>query len=275
MTLTSTERSLREHITPSGVDADTQALLCDFLLDSLALPGAVSKTAAEDSFEQLTSAMTTMASNSRADEGGMKDVQWRNIKRTSLSTVKNEEDLYELLSKLMEDQHEILQKRTVMFTSILANHAGWSEQKSKILGKLCLVNRIGADTYGYYLFFVLHLLKTSVRDGWQSAEVEMNLFLDKTNSYRGNNVSRLCALCEIYCFLRDLQKNRWRSMQLFDHKWKTLATSTMATSTASHGVCGHCNTSMHPGGKRLCPLKNLSKEVAQQKALGAFAKMFE
>ena len=205
----------------------------------------------------------------------MKDLQWRNAKRTSLSSVKSEEDLSELLSKLMEDQHEVLQKRTTMLTSILVNHAGWSEKKANVIGKLCLVNRIGGDTYNYYLCFVLHLLKTSVRDSWQSAEVEMKLFLEKTNTYRGNNVSRLCALCEIYCYLRDLQKNRWRSLQLFEHRWKSLSPSSAGSMTANFGICGHCLTAMHPGGKKLCPLKHLKKDEAQKKALEAFKKLME
>ena len=271
----STEAALRDHLTPSGLDSATKSLIADLMLDSLSLPGAMVCTAAEDSFEQLTTAMTTMASNSRADEGGMKDVQWRNAKRTSLAAVKNEEDLYDLLSRLMEDQYEVLQKRTVMISSILANHAGWSEERAKILGKLCLINRVGADTYSYYLFFVMHLLKTSVREGWKSAEVEIKLFLEKTNGYRGNNISRLCALCEIYCCLRDLQRNRWRSLQLFDRRWKTLNAAGGGTQAPGHGACGHCGTTLHPGGKKSCPLKHLSKEATLRKVTEIFSKLLE
>ena len=91
----STEKALREHLTPSGVAVDNQALLCDLLFDNLALPGAVCKPATDGSLEQLTSTMTAMTANSRADEVGTKDFQWCNVKRASFSTVKNQEELYE------------------------------------------------------------------------------------------------------------------------------------------------------------------------------------
>ena len=114
-----------------------------------------------------------------------------------------------------------------------------------------------------------------VREGWKSAEVEIKLFLEKTNGYRGNNISRLCALCEIYCCLRDLQRNRWRSLQLFDRRWKTLNAAGGGTQAPGHGACGHCGTTLHPGGKKSCPLKHLSKEATLRKVTEIFSKLLE
>ena len=66
-------------------------------------------SAEDNQFEHLTSAMETIATGKRANEGGLKDLQWRNAKRTSLARVKNEEDLSNLLESLMEEKHEILE----------------------------------------------------------------------------------------------------------------------------------------------------------------------
>lgn len=136
----------------------------------------------------------------------------------------------------MEEHHKILEKRTNTITSILVNHAGWSVDKATLNGKLCLVNRIGQDTYVFYLGYIIHLLRTSVREGWATAEAKIKLFLEKTDSARGNNVSRMCALTEIYCYIRDLQKNRWRSLQLLERRMATRLTTTPGPATCSH--CG-------------------------------------
>ena len=159
----------------------------------------------------------------------------------------------------MEEQHEILEKRTVMIASILVNHAGWTEERATLHAKLCLINRLGHDTYNFYVGFIIHLLRTSVREEWQLAEIEIKLFLEKTDSARGNNVSRLCALAEIYCYIRDLQKSCWRSLQLLERRMVT------KSHNSSPGVCGHCGTSIHPGGRKKCPLNHLKASVAQER----------
>lgn len=264
-----TDTELRDFLVPSNVDKATATVLGDLLLDSLACPGAVRESADESQFEQLTTAMETIAGSKRANEGGMKDLQWRSAKRTSLAGVKSEEDLAHLLERLMEEQHEILEKRTNTITSVLVNHAGWTVDKAILHGKLCLINRLSQDTYSFYLGYVIHLLRTSVREGWAAAEVEIKLFLEKTDSARGNNVSRLCALAEIYCFIRDLQKNRWRSLQLLERRMVT-----RLSTTPSQSACGHCGF-MHPGGKKKCPLRHLKQSVAQAKMLEFLQKSFE
>ena len=114
---------LRLHLCPRDLDKETQSLLVDLTLDALSLPGAVQQTLDESHFEQLKSAFPTLASDSRADEGGMRYLQWRNAKQTSLERVKSKGDLIELLGRLMEDHHDILQKRTVMFQSRLQNNS--------------------------------------------------------------------------------------------------------------------------------------------------------
>ena len=40
------------------------------------------------------------------------------------------------------------------------------------------------------------------------------------------------------------------------------------------GVCGHCGTSIPPGGQKKCPLKHLKSSEAQTKILGFFQKQF-
>ena len=267
-----TDADLREFLLPNNVDEGTSNLLSDMMLDSLACPGAVRSGTNESHFEQLTSAMETIATGKRANDGGIKDLQWRNAKRTSLSSVKNEEDLSNLLERLMEEQPEILEKRTTMISSCLVHHAGWTPEKATLHGKLCLLNRIGHDTYNFYVGFIIHLLRVSVREGWQLAEVEIKLFLEKTDSSRGNNMSRLCALAEIYCHIRDLQKNRWRSLQLLERRMT--AQPPTNSQGSGPGVCGHCGTSIHPGGRKKCPLKHLKSSEAQTKILGFFQKQF-
>ena len=139
-------------------------------------------------------------------------------------------------------------------------------------GKLYLVNRLGQDTYGFYVGFIIHLLQTSVCEGWNVAEIEIKCFLEKTDSARGNNASRLCALAEIYCFIGDLQKNRWWSLQLLGRKM----TKHQANSTPSYmpGVCDHCGTFLSPGRKEKFPLKHPKQWVARAKMLEIFQKQF-
>ena len=266
-----TEAELLKFLVPNNLDSKTMALLGDLMLDSIACPGAVRRESADDHFEQLTSAMETIATGKRANEGGMKDLHWRNAKQTSLASCKDEEDMTRLLETLMEEQHEILEKRTTMITSILRNQAGWAMEKATLYGKLCLINRVGQDTYGFYVGFIIHLLRTSVREGWNVAEVEIKLFLEKTNSIRGNNVSRLCAMSEIYCYIRDQQKNRWRSLQLLERR---LVSKQASGQNQIPGVCGHCGTTMHPGGKKKCPLKHLKPSEAQARMYEFFQKQF-
>ena len=197
---------LRLHFCSRGLDKETRSLLVDLTLDALSLPGAVQKTLEESHFEQLTSAFITLASGSRADEGGTRDLQWMNAKRTSLAQVKSEGNLIELLGRLMEDHHDILQKRTVVFQYSLENNAWRTPEDARIMGKMNLLNRIGSDTYFLYICDVLHLAQVSICEDWETAQVELNFSMEKTNRIRGNNVSRWCALAEIYCFMRDLQK---------------------------------------------------------------------
>ena len=85
-------------------------------------------------------------------------------------------------------------------------------------------------------------------------------------------MSRLCALAEIYCHIRDLQKNCWRSLQLLE-RWMTAQPPTNSQGSGP-GVCVHCGTSIHPGGRKKCPLKHLKSSEAQTKILGFFQKQF-
>ena len=141
-----------------------------------------------------------------------------------------------------------------------------------------LLHRIGSDTYFLYICYVLHLAQVSIREDWDTDEVELKCFLEKTNGIRGNNFSRRCALAEIYCFMRDLQKGCWLNLQLLDRRYSALETKVANKAggqSGGHGGCGHCGFTWHPGGRKQCPLKNMSKGEAHTKALEMFNKLLE
>ena len=79
------------------------------------------------------------------------------------------------------------------------------------------------------------------------------------NSARGNNVSCLRALAEIYCYIRDLQKSHWCFLQLLEMRMVN------KSHNSSPGVCGHCGTFIYPGGQKKCPINHLKALVAQER----------
>eukprot|EP00978_Attheya_sp_CCMP212_P030102 scaffold109612_cov51-Attheya_sp.AAC.2 len=126
------------------------------------------------------------------------------------------------LNLLEENVERFLNHAGMAFRDILTQD-GWSEVDATEWSTICLPYRIERDTVNLYISLHQQLYSVALVDGWATAKTELDLHASKLANRRSGAPSRLVAMCEVYCYLRDAKKSSWRTMQLMESRERALS----------------------------------------------------
>ena len=270
---------------PDSVSKEVAKTLSNTLLDVASLPGKTYLTDRDDVTGEIRDSLFVVMSQQQSKgDGPPPDLKWHQPSKNAVMACKDEEDLRELKRNVIDVQAQHLrrgkeQQRVLLlkngFDDIMA-HA-WSND-----GFYTTLNQRGVQ---YYVDFLDHVIQLCSTQGWEAARVVIEHYTKKWKVIRGNNDSRLVALCQIYVTLRDGHHAGWLHLKLTDKKVNALvvqlqgrqgATTTTPPSATNGtvGWCRKCETVLH--GSKGCPwsdqsgadAKKAGKEVLRRLAAG-------
>jgi hypothetical protein len=108
---------------------------------------------------------------------------------------------------------KFLSHAAMSFRDILVRE-GWPSNLAGEWSTTCLPYRIGQDTVRLYISLHQRLYSVALVDSWSVAKTELELHASRLATRRASAPSRLVAICEVYCYLRDAKKASWQTMQL-------------------------------------------------------------
>jgi hypothetical protein len=284
MTLAS-DKQMTEKLSPPGLNAKTREAIADATLDAIQLPGT-SLEETGDTTGDLVGALREMTEDRRNDwscDRPQKDSLWKARSRTSLLTIKTEEEMRERLNEISGLPDEIFENQVHRFSAILSS-LHWGPEITQAWASCNWFLRLGKDTLDNYVALHLHLVTLSNNESWSYAQEALKHYATKLGQFRKTATSRLLCLIKIYIFLRDARKNDFYSPKLQEKRNRAMMTkiTTLEVSGSTGGGggggkhgCKKCGLE-HPGGIKKCPLKGLSDGEAKkrvEKFLAALAKM--
>lgn len=278
------DKQMIEKLSPPGLDPQTREALADATMDSIQLPGT-SMEEGGDTTGDLVGALREMTEDRRNDwsyDRPQKDSLWKSRSRTSIASIKTEEDLQDRLNEFQGLPEEMYENQVHRFTAILSN-LHWGPETIHAWSTCNWFLRIGKDTLENYVALHLYLVTLNNNEGWSYAQEALKHYSTKLSQIRKTATSRLLCLIKIYIFLRDARKGDFYSPKLQEKRNRTFMAklSTLETGGTSkeggggRALCKKCGLDHH-GGVKKCPLKGLSDGEARkrvEKFMAALAKM--
>ena len=264
---------LEEGLGPSGIGKTTRHLLLEQIEDMTAYPRH-SSTSATEGIGELVEAVTGFKHQEQEKLGGSNDTGWKHKNRNVLGSVKSSNDLNNVLSYLLEEQHTILETCAGNMESVLINARVGSDLATQMVAS-SLGFRISRDTLHSYFSLLNHLAGVNSTSGWELCKEQLSHHSEKIGLIRNKYRSRLQMVCKIYIYLREGQSKNWMSLKLHTAQLNSLTKlittnngggTSGGTNTTGYGPCSHCKTTLHGGGKNSCPWKDESSAEAKKKA---------
>jgi hypothetical protein len=241
--------------------------------DGVSQPGAYFVSDADDQASTLTLSVASLATQNTDNKrlGRPTDFLWKQDRRTTLKYgVTSMETLKTRLDTLEEEMDKFLSHAAMSFRDILVRE-GWPSNLAEEWSTTCLPYRIGQDTVRLYISLHQRLYSVALVDSWSVAKTELELHASKLATRRASAPSRLVAICEVYCYLRDAKKASWRTMQLMESRERALSTKVDEAVKSAGGAVGNkavpcpkCHSCFHAGGRQHCPFKNLTDTKAAE-----------
>jgi hypothetical protein len=266
----SDEKSMIKAMSPPGVDDEaTRKLLAGATLDAVQLPGRYSAEV-EDGPTSVAEAIAELAEDKRGEWAGgpRRDVQWKASNRTSLKTINSHESLQARHTELQSLKGEVYENQIHAYQAIFAD-LHWSEASILAWSQRNWYQRIGQDSFEYYISLHGHHVDLSNQQGWEYAALSLAHHTLKLANIRAQAPSRLCCMIRIYIYLRDANKTSFYSEKLQEKRNREVMTEIASLKTLGGGgtlsSCSKCGMAAHQGGVKSCPLKSLTDADARRK----------
>jgi hypothetical protein len=278
-------------VAPPGLTKEARNRLGEQLADIGGLPGTSGVGSEDAHLSTVASSLEQLAasrSGSRRDLGGTTDPSFKSDRRNTLTTIKTIEDLRERIKDLQSPKIDVLgQVKSNMVAVCVA--AGYSHSESETWIKQSPLLRMSRDGYDYYVNLHQHLLGVALGNrGWGAAEGELKVHAKKFKGFREIYQTRIQVMMRHYAYLREGDHSSWRSLRIQEIEIDRLTsliclpagagaptgTGTAATPpTGRAAYCGHCMTSLHPGGKSYCPFKDHNRTRAKELGRAAIVQL--
>jgi hypothetical protein len=250
----------------------------DQALDAVGLPGTSSQGSEDYEMARLSDAFLMMATGREAMTHnllqGTTDNGFKQEKRTTLGNVKSVEELDTRLQCLNSNKDKVLGHVEGNLKVVLMG-AGYTANDAALLAHDSPFLRLSSDSLNSYIGLHMHLLTVALRHGWEHSKSELGYHVTKLKEIRGLYQTRLQVIAHNYCYLRDLQTQKWQTFGIQDLRIRELQASMGvlapptasvlggATSGRTH-YCNHCKTTLHPGNKASCLWKTSSATEARK-----------
>jgi hypothetical protein len=266
---------LRQTFAPPGVSEQASQELAEGLVDAVSLPGKNHQSSEGDDTAANISAslaeLTHITRQEKLAEVTRWDLKWSNASRNSIRSVKDAEEIQELLNDVSEVRDQTLQNLISYQRTILMKGA-WEDNYIEAWsfgGYYSVLSRLSID---HYISLLQHLLKVANTMSWKMAQREIDYYSKTWARFRGNSSSRLVALCHIYMSLRDGAAAGWYNPKL--ERAKVSDIYQMMGTGGPNSACNRCGTTLH--GTQPCPWSHLKAKdslKAGRQALAGLAKM--
>jgi hypothetical protein len=155
---------------------------------------------------------------------GTSDNGFKQEKRTTLGNVHSLTDLDKRLQNLTSNQHKVLEHVEGNLKIVLMG-AGYTPDDAKLLAHDSPFLRISCDCQQAYIGLHMHLLTIALHHGWEHAKTELVYHIAKLKGIRSLYQTRLQVLANNYCYLRDLQGQKWQTFGIQDLRIRELQAS--------------------------------------------------
>jgi hypothetical protein len=288
----SEDLSMLQAWSPPGMTLEKQVRYGDQSLDAVGLPGTSSQGSDDFEMARLSDAFLMMATGREATTHnllqGATDNSYKQERRTTLGNIKSLEDLETRLQCLVSNQHTVLEHVEGNLKIVLMG-AGYTAGDAQLLAHDSPFLRISSDCQSAYIGLHMHLLNVALRHGWDHVKSELKYHVEKLKEIRALYQSRLQVLSHNYCYLRDLQTQKWQTFGIQDLRIRELQTSLGVLNPATGNghpapgqgpgrgqhYCNHCKTNLHPGNKASCLWKGSSASDARKSGATALRRLGE
>jgi hypothetical protein len=225
--------------------------------------------------------------NDEAFGGNTMDIQWKQVKRITLSSIKTLEDLTTRLEDLRDSETTLSQIVGTNLEYVMLK-SGYDEDIAREWVPMSHLYRISLLGFQYYVGLYTHLWKVATTYSWRHVELQMEQHVKEMRQICQSRGTRLQVVCLTYIYLRDQRDKGFRSYKIEDKMNKELRSeletqghlletmrAEMETSkgenyaTSGGGksfnlVCFNCGMpGLHKGGKKCCQWKDLSQAEAR------------
>jgi hypothetical protein len=285
--------SMLQAWSPPGMTLEKQVRFGDQTLDAVGLPGTSSQGSEDFEMGRMSDAFLMMATGRAATTHnllqGATDTGYKQEKRTTLGNVLSLEDLDTRLQSLVSNQHTVLEHIEGNLKVVLMG-AGYTSGDAKLLAHDSPFLRLSTGSQSAYIGLHMHLLNIALSHGWAHTKSELSYHVKKLKEIRALYQSRLQVVAHNYCYLRDLQTQKWQTFGIQDLRIQELQASMgVLGSSPVSGLapptppptsgrvhhCNHCKTSLHPGNKASCLWKVSSATEARRAGATALRRLGE
>jgi hypothetical protein len=275
---------------PPGMPLEKSVRFGDQALDAVGLPGTSAQGSDDFEMARLSDAFLMMATGREAMTHnllqGTTDNGFKQDKRTTLGNVKSLEDLETRLECLNGNKDKVLEHVEGNLKIVLMG-VGYTPDDAALLAHDSPFLRISTDCLHAYIGLHMHLLQVALKHGWEHTKSEQGYHVTKLKEIRGLYQTRLQVIAHNYCYLRDLQIQKWQTFGIQDLRIRELQMSLGVTAPTAAGVppaapfggrghyCNHCKTNLHPGNKASCLWKTSTAAEARRAGATALRRLGE
>ena len=264
-------RTLKAQIAPPGLNPGDVSDSCDLVVDAVSLPGSgksASVIEQDDSMAHLSESFLHLAVATRQERNGeerRRDLKWSQPSRNVMKTLKNEDDLAEMLHHVRQVEHTRLRSLVADQRAILHSYM-WPDHVVEAWCYRGVIYAISSKAIQYYISLLEHFMRMSRTLGWDAVKQEMDYHVRKWEIIRNQAHIRVVAMIRLYIYLRDGAHQDWLFPKLERNKlvslYKTLQEFGSGGKSGSPFLCPQCHTSLH--SKEMgCPWAAMSGSKAK------------
>jgi hypothetical protein len=213
---------------PPVMRLEKSVLFGDQMLDAVGLPGTSSQGSDDFEMARLSDAFLMMATGREAMTHnllqGTTHNGFKQEKRTTIGNIKSVDELESWLESLNSNKDKVLEHVEGNLKIVLMG-AGYTTEDSTLLAHDSPFLRISSNSLNAYLGLRMHLLTIALRHGWEHTKSELTYHVGKLKEIRALYQTRLQVIAHNYCYLRDLQTQKWQTFGIQDLRIRELQTS--------------------------------------------------
>jgi hypothetical protein len=145
-------------------------------------------------------------------------------KRTTLGNIKSLEELETRMECLNSNKDKVLKHLKGNLVIVLMG-AGYTPDDASLLAHNSPFLCISSDCLTSYIGLHMHLLQVALRHGWDHMKSELGYHVTKLREIRALHQTHLQVIAHNYCYLRDLQTQKWQTFGIQDLRIWELQTS--------------------------------------------------
>lgn len=220
----SEEMLLRENLVPDPKNMGDAAArhLCEQLLDIVAQPNTVGYALNEHAEQNAVFSRALLSLTGAATDmslgGAPQDMQWRNLKRITISDLKNREVIEDRIKDLRDGQRLVEATLKANLASVLLK-GGYDHLVAQEWASQSYLYRMSCEGLEYYIQMHQRFLTLAISldGGFDQAKLEIEHHTKALRSLRLTYGTRLQVCVAQYAYLRDQVSNNFRSIKLQEH----------------------------------------------------------